>query len=200
MPSVFIINGHGPSFGSPGALNAAFADRASGFFVGEGYEVQTTTIASGYDVREEILKFQKADVVFLQMPINWMGAPWAFKKYVDEVWMAGMMGPLSSGDGRTSAAPKKNYGLGGKLTGRYMISLTGNAPKESFNDPAESFFAGMSEDDLLRPMHLNFKWIGLQQLPSFMAYDVMKNPEIESDFQRFDAHLKEIFRRYISSE
>ena len=49
---------------------------------------------------------------------------------------------------------------------------------------------GRSEDDLLKPMHLNFKWFGFESLPTFMAYDVMKNPEIENDFIRFENHLK----------
>ena len=101
----------------------------------------------------------------------------------------GMMGEMSNGDGRSKASPKKNYGLGGKLKGEYMISVTANAPKEAFNNLEESFFNGMSEDDLLRPMHLNFKWFGFQPLPTFMAYDVMKNPEIKEDFKRFEAHL-----------
>ena len=71
-----------------------------------------------------------------------------------------------------------------------MISVTANAPKEAFNNPEEKFFDGLSEDDLLRPMHLNFKWFGLEPLKSFFAYDVMKNPEVESDFIRFENHLK----------
>jgi modulator of drug activity B len=193
MTNVFIINGHHKSFGSPGELNASLADRARTFFEGKGSAIRNTLAAGEYDVAEEIEKFTWADIVFLQMPINWMGTPWAMKKYIDDVWMMGMMGQMSSGDGRTAQAPKKDYGLGGRLNGSYMLSLTGNVPREAFNDPEEKFFAGMSEDDLLRPMHLNFKWIGLRQLPTFMAYDVMKNPEIENDFKRFDAHLATVF-------
>jgi modulator of drug activity B len=30
-------------------------------------------------------------------------------------------------------------------------------------------------------------------LPTFAAFDVMKNPEIEADFARFDAHLGAVF-------
>jgi modulator of drug activity B len=30
-------------------------------------------------------------------------------------------------------------------------------------------------------------------VPTFRAYDVMKNPEIENDFKRFDAHLATVF-------
>ena len=121
-----------------------------------------------------------------------MGVSWSFKKYIDEVFSMGMMGELSDGDGRSKLAPKKNYGLGGKLNGKYMISVTANAPKEAFNNPKE-VFNGISEDDLLLPMHLNFKWFGLKPLPTFMAYDVMKNPDIENDFIRFDNHLQQHF-------
>ena len=122
-----------------------------------------------------------------------MGVSWPFKKYIDEIFSVGMMGEMSDGDGRSKASPKKNYGLGGKLSGNYMMSVTANAPKEAFNDIEEPFFAGMSEDDLLRPMHLNFKWFGYEPMPTFMAYDVMKNPDIENDFKRFDAHLNRHF-------
>ena len=48
-------------------------------------------------------------------------------------------------------------------------------------------------DDLFWPMHLNFKFFGMEPLPSFACFDVMKNPEIESDFARFDAHLSALF-------
>ena len=120
-----------------------------------------------------------------------MGVTWSFKKYLDEVLTAGMMGKLSNGDGRSSEAPKKNYGLGGLLQGKYMISVTANAPQEAFNNPEETFFNGISEDDLLLPMHLNFKWFGLEPLKTFFAYDVMKNPDVENDFVRFEKHIKE---------
>ena len=29
-----------------------------------------------------------ADLVILQMPVNWFSAPWIYKKYVDEVFMS----------------------------------------------------------------------------------------------------------------
>lgn len=193
MNNIFIINGHQPYPFSEGKLNAALTERAANFFASNGYEVQTTKMTDDYEVSEEIAKFKWADVVFFQTPINWMGVSWSFKKYIDEVFSVGMMGEMSDGDGRSKEAPKKNYGLGGKLEGKYMMSVTANAPKEAFNDPQEKFFEGMSEDDLLRPMHLNFKWFGLKPLPTFLAYDVMKNPEVEADFKRFDNHLKENF-------
>lgn len=193
MKNVFIINGHQKYPFAQGTLNASLAEMAKNHFESLGYNVKETTMENDYNVSEEIEKFKWADLVFLQTPINWMGVTWSFKKYIDEVFTMGMMGEMSDGDGRTSEAPKKNYGLGGKLKGHYMISLTGNAPREAFNNPEETFFAGMSEDDLLKPMHLNFKWFGFDPLPTFMAYDVMKNPDTKNDFNRFATHLKEYF-------
>lgn len=193
MTKIFILNGHHKYPYSAGQLNASLVERAETYFLAKGWEVQKTATEETYDVAAEIEKFKWADVVLLQMPLNWMGVPWSFKKYTDDVWGAGMMGDMSYYDGRSSESPKKNYGLGGLLKGRYMLSVTANAPQEAFNDPDEKYFAGRSEDDLLLPIDLNFKWIGLEKIPTFWAYDVMKNAQIESDFARFDAHLARHF-------
>ena len=98
---------------------------------------------------------------------------------------------MCHGDGRTDEAPKANYGTGGTLAGKkYLISLTFNAPKESFDDPNEYLFQGKSVDDLLFPMHMNFRFFAMEPLETFACYDVMKNPQVEDDFQRFSQHLE----------
>ena len=193
MANVFLINGHQPHPVSPGTLNASFAERAEAFFRNRGDEVRRTAVTDDYDIDTEIEKLQWADIVFFQSPINWMGVSWGMKKYIDDVWTAGMRGQLSDGDGRTSETPKSNYGLGTKLSGKYMISLTANAPREAFNNPQEKFLDGLSVDELMRPMHLNFNWIGLEPLPTYIIYDVLKNPDIEADLKRFDRHLVDNF-------
>ncbi|WOE73885.1 NAD(P)H-dependent oxidoreductase [Alterisphingorhabdus coralli] len=196
MSKIFIINGHQPYPFSKGELNAAFIDRAETFFADQGHEVRMTHVAEDYNAEQEVANHQWADIVLMQFPVNWMGVSWSFKKYMDDVYSAGMDGRLCAGDGRTTEAPKANYGMGGTLTGTsYMISATLNAPAEAFNDPSEPFFEGMSLDDLLRPVHLNAKFFGMKPLPSFAAFDVMKNPEIENDFKRFDAHLADVFAK-----
>ena len=190
MKKVFIINGHQQYPFSPGNLNRTLVEKAISIFEKEGLEIRTTNSENPYVVDEEIEKFLWADVVLLQTPLNWMGVTWSFKKYLDEVLSSGMMGKMSKGDGRSSKDPKKNYGLGGLLNGKYMISVTANAPREAFNDTNEKFFNGINEDDVLLPMHLNFKWFGLEPLKTFFAYDVMKNPDVENDFIRFDEHIQ----------
>ncbi|MYM80761.1 MULTISPECIES: NAD(P)H-dependent oxidoreductase [Duganella] len=193
MKKVHIINAHLPYAFAAGRLNATLAEMAVRHFQNKGYEVQKTVVAEGYDVTTEIAKITSSDIILVQTPLNWMGTPWIFKKYTDEVWTAGMMGKMSAGDGRSAEAPTENYGMGGLLNGRYMLSVTANAPKEAFNDQSQEYFSGRSEDDLTLPIDLNFKWIGLDKVPAFWAYDVMKNAQIEKDLERFANHLSAHF-------
>ncbi|SNT26548.1 NAD(P)H-dependent oxidoreductase [Tropicimonas sediminicola] len=195
MSKILILNGHQPYPFAEGRLNATLVERARDFLEGQGHEVRVTTVADGYDADAEVGNHQWADTVIMQFPVNWMGVPWSFKKYMDDVYTAGMDGRLCAGDGRSPEAPKANYGMGGTLAGTtYMLSVTFNAPKEAFDDTSEPFFRGASVDDLLRPMHLNARFFAMQPLPTFAAFDVMKNPEIEADLARFDAHLAQVFR------
>ena len=149
-----------------------------------------TTMKDDYNIDEEIAKHQWADLIVVQMPVNWMATSWSFKKYQDYVYSFGMDGRLCDGDGRTRQDASKQYGTGGTLTGKkYMLSLTFNAPKDAFNDSNQWFFEGKSVDDLFWPTHLNFKFFGMEALPTFVCYDVLKNPDIDNDFIRFDQHI-----------
>ncbi|MEM8495717.1 MAG: NAD(P)H-dependent oxidoreductase [Planctomycetota bacterium] len=190
MPNVFVINAHEAYEFSPGRLNQTLTDMALEHMKAAGYETRVTTMKDDWNVDAEIANHQWADTVLLQSPVNWMGVPWSFKKYMDFVYSFGMDGRLCAGDGRTRSDPSKQYGTGGTLTGkRYMLSLTLNAPRESFDDPSQTFFAGMSVDDLYRPMHLNFKFFGMEPLPTFVCHDVMKNPDLDADFAAYREHL-----------
>lgn len=196
MKNIFIINAHEAYPFSEGKLNAALVEQAKAHLAQNGYDVTVTTMKDEYDVEREVAKHQWADAVLVQAPVNWMGVPWSFKRYMDYVYSAGMGGQLCAGDGRTRKDPSKQYGTGGTLTDtKYMLSLTFNAPQAAFNDPEQWFFAGKSVDDLFWPMHLNFKFFGMTPLETFVCFDVMKNPEIENDFQRFAAHLNQHFPR-----
>ena len=190
MKNIFIINGHEEYEFSKGTLNKSFVERLLKLLPKEEFAVKTSTMKDDYKIDEEIEKHQWADIIIVQMPVNWMATPWSFKKYQDYVYSFGMDGRLCAGDGRSRHDASKQYGTGGTLTGKkYMLSLTFNAPKDSFNDPNQVFFEGKSVDDLLLPTHLNFKFFGMEALPTFASHDVMKNPSIEDDFTRFDAHI-----------
>ncbi len=194
MKKALIINAHQEYPFAKGELNKEVAKRIGNHLRTLGYEIKTTTMKDDWDANEEVDKHTWADVVILQSPTNWMGLPWSFKKYMDEVYTAGMFGKMSQNDGRSAESPKRNYGAGGLMQDtRYMLSLTFNAPEEAFNDKAEFLFAGKSVDDLFFPQHMNFKFFGMQPLPTFACFDVMKNANIENDFQRLQKHLVAIF-------
>lgn len=194
MKNILIINGHEPYPFSEGKLNQTLVEMATLALQSKGYEIKHSSMQDDYDVDMEIEKHQWADVIILQTPVNWMGVPWTFKKYMDEVYTAGMDGRLCDGDGRTRQDQAKQYGTGGSLSGkRYMISLTYNAPELAFNNPEQEFFEGKGHDDLFWPTHLNFKFFGMSPLDTFACYDVLKNPNVEQDFIRFKAHLDQQF-------
>ncbi|MBW4933171.1 NAD(P)H-dependent oxidoreductase [Marinobacter sp. F4206] len=190
MSNILIINAHHHYSFAEGKLNGTLVQMADELLTAKGHQTRIVEVDKGWDVNQELENHQWADIVILQTPVNWMGVPWTFKKYMDEVYTAGMGGALCNGDGRTEDAPKANYGTGGTLAGKkYLISLTFNAPKESFDDPNEYLFRGKSVDDLLFPMHMNFRFFAMEPLETFACYDVMKNPQVEDDFQRFTQHL-----------
>lgn len=194
MSNIFIINAHEYYPVSEGRLNQTLVQNAREILQDKGHQVRTLTMQEDYDVVAELEKHQWADVIILQTPVNWMGVPWSFKRYMDEVYSAGLDGTLCHGDGRTRSDAIRHYGSGGTLAGkRYMLSLTFNAPKEAFEDPDQYLFQGKSVDDLFFPMHMNFRFFAMEPIETFVCYDVMKNPDIPSDLVRFAAHLNRHF-------
>lgn len=189
MSTVLIINAHQPYPFSPGRLNATYANTAADQLAAAGWTVLRTHVAEAWDVEEELEKHAAADVVVVQSPVNWMGVSWSFKKYMDEVYTAGMDGRLCAGDGRSRHDAGRKYGTSGTRGDlRYMLSLTFNAPEDAFGD-SDAFFEGRSVDDLFWPMHLNFKFFGMKPLPTFASFDVMKNAQVEADLARFHDHI-----------
>lgn len=190
MSNILIINGHQPFPSSPGRLNASLAARAASFFHVRGCSVREIATAQPWSLDTEVDNQLWASLIFLQFPLNSMGLPWSLKKYLDEVYTAGMDGRLAKGDGRSRTDPTRQYGSGGLMQGRsYALSVTSNAPAEAFSDPNQTLFAGRSLDDLLDPVHINFAFFGLQALPTFSAWDVSKAPSVAADFDRFETHL-----------
>jgi len=189
--NVFLINGHQAWEISPGKLNKSLIDIAREKFTDKGYEIKYTHIEDEYNVSEEVEKFLWADIIIFQTPVYWMSVPWGFKKYIDEVYMAGY-GTMFDDDGRSRSEDSK-YGSGGLLRGKkYMLSTTWNAPLEAFTDP-DQFFEGKGVDGAFFPFHKAQEFVGLEQVPTFACYDVLKSPNIDNDFDRFKSHLKQVF-------
>ncbi|WP_066803785.1 NAD(P)H-dependent oxidoreductase [Moraxella oblonga] len=193
MQNILIINAHQPYDFSKGELTKSLIDVATKSLQNKGLIVKHSKVTD-YAVADELEKWQWADAVILQFPSNWMMIPWLAKKYMDDVFTAGMGGILCNTDGRSSVNPSINYGTGGKMHGKkYMLSATFNAPKNTFDNAQEYLFAGKGLDDLFFPIHCNFKFFAMEQLPTFACFDVIKNPTIEQDLKDFESHINRYF-------
>jgi modulator of drug activity B len=179
---------------SAGRLNHTLHQTARDTLSALGHHVRETVIDDGYDIHQEVEKFQWMDAVIWQMPGWWMHEPWTVKKYMDEVFTAGA-GTLYANDGRSSANPTEGYGTGGLLQGRrHMLSLTWNAPREAFIREGD-FFEGAGVDALYMHFHKANEFLGTTQLPTFICNDVIKNPQVEQYLADYTAHLNEVFGR-----
>ena len=107
-----------------------------------------------------------------------MGAPWTVKKYIDDVFTEGH-GTVCQ---RWPACPQKirqkirfrRHNLRGK---KYMLSLTWNAPMEAFTEK-DQFFHGVGVDGVYLPFHKANQFLGMEPLPTFIANDVIKMPDV----------------------
>ena len=74
---------------------------------------------------------------------------------------------------------------------KYMLSLTWNAPAESFGNRDQSLFEGKTVDDVFMGNTTNYKFCGAEILPSFSCFDVVKNADFETDLARLKKHLND---------
>ena len=178
--NILLIDG-GQHFGhSAGRLNHTLHQTARDTLTALGHAVKETVIEAGYDKDAEVEKWLWMDSVVWQMPGWWMGEPWTVKKYIDEVFTAGVgENKLVANDGRHRVNPTEGYGTGGLLHGKkHMISSTWNAPIEAFTREGD-FFEGAGVDGVYLHFHKANEFLGTTRLPSFICNDVIKNPQVE---------------------
>ena len=131
---------------SEGKLNLTLMNLATDFFVERGHQVTETFVERGYNPEEEVDKHVAADLVILQTPVNWFGAPWIYKKYVDEVFNVGLARKVFlEGDGRTrsdsrnvtSRPPSHSRVRSGRRSGLpiRVTAITGAAAPFTINVP-----------------------------------------------------------------
>jgi len=198
MTKVLVINAHHSYQGySAGRLNKTLVDIISSRMKSFGCELAVTQIEQGYNVEEEVNKHLWADIIITQAPVYWCALPWQHKKYIEEVFNAGLAQQVFvANDGRSTLEPDRQYGSGGKMQGkRFMLSLTWNAPSEAFSNPEHKMFKGRSVDDLFANLISVYEFCGVTALPSFSCLDVIKKPDIERDTERLKQHLSNAFRK-----
>ncbi|RBQ32043.1 flavodoxin [Arcobacter sp. FW59] len=192
MKKVLILNGHQYyDVVARGELTQKIIDKATEFFLKNGFEVKFTNIDKGYDISEEVEKFEWADAILFQYPVYWMGIPWIAKKYFDETFT---QGKHYLNDGRSREDSLKTYGSGGLLKGKkYMLSLTYNCPKSEFNNK-EGFFDGLSLDEANIATHKTFQFCGLEALKTYSMHDIFKGDlDLNKELVQFENTLKENF-------
>ncbi|MNE15296.1 Modulator of drug activity B [compost metagenome] len=74
-----------------------------------------------------------------------------------------------------------------------MLSLTWNAPREAFNNSEQKLFDGRSVDDVFIHNTSNYKFCGVEVLPTFSFFDVFKEPQISKDIENLKQKLIQIF-------
>ncbi|GLO68013.1 hypothetical protein AQ616_02060 [Oceanobacillus sp. E9] len=179
MKKLLIINGHDEFERAKGQLtNYMFdviRDNCNNHF-----EIKETNIIAGYNIEEEIEKFQWADNVLIQTPIYWFSIPGIVKKYIDDVFVPDIF-----------FTKAKEFGRGGLFTQKkYMLSVSWGASIRAFNANRESFLEGYSEDQLLFPIYKLFEYCGFKRLPTFSIYSAMKNPSLKEYASQFQKHLR----------
>ena len=192
MKKVLIINGHQYyDVVARGELTQKYIDKATKFFLDNGFEVKHTNIENGYKIEEECEKFEWADAVLFQYPVYWMGLPWIAKKYLDETFTQGRH---YSSDGRSRSDASKLYGSGGLLTGKkYMLSLTYNCPASAF-DNKNSLFDGLSLDEAQVAVHKTFQFCGLKPLETYAVHDIFKGDlDLNAELEKFEKVLTKNF-------
>lgn len=193
MKRVLLLNLHQKYEGiANGNLTRELLKEARSFFQNNGYEIKETTIDEGYDVTEELDKFKWADLFFVQSPVYWMGLPWLGKKYIDDIFSAGVNTVTYSSDGRSRNDPSKTYGSGGLMEGkRYMLSFTYNCPVSEFNNP-NGFFDGLSVDEANVALHKTFQFCGVKPYPTYSVHDIFKSEfDITGVLNGLQEHLKQ---------
>jgi modulator of drug activity B len=192
MKKVLILNLHQRYEGfAEGGLNKRIVHEAEAFFARKRFEIKTTVVQEGYDVAEELEKFEWADVIFLQAPVYWMSVPWTGKKYIDEVFSGGSGTVTFENDGRAGGGA---YGSGGLMDEkRYMLSFTYNCPESEFDNP-DGFFEGLSVDGAHVALHKTFQFCGAMPMESFSVHDVYGDFDLEANLARLREVLERNFR------
>lgn len=192
MKKVLVINGHQRYEGiAEGGLTSEYINAANNYLKQNGYEVKNSYPDKGYDVQEELAKWDWADFILVQYPVYWMGLPGLTKSYIDEVSMAGTGTITYKNDGRSASDPSKKYGSGGLMTDKkYMLSITYNCPVSEF-DNKDGFFEGLSVDEVNYSVHKIFQFCGVQKTDTYSVHDIFKGDlNLEEELIKFTKTLE----------
>ncbi|MDZ5695659.1 NAD(P)H-dependent oxidoreductase [Chelativorans sp. M5D2P16] len=126
------------------------------------------------DVRREIERLERADLVVFQFPLWWHAQPAMLKGWFDRVFVNGGL--------YTSTMRYDRGYFRGK---RAVLSVTTGAPAAAFGPNAR----GGDMHHLLWPLHYSLHYVGFAVLPPFLAHGVQGHGYAYQDADRFAAQL-----------
>lgn len=129
------------------------------------------------DVRREIARLERADLVILQFPLWWHAQPAMLKGWFDRVFVSGGL--------YTST---KRYDRGHFRGRRALLSVTSGAPAAAFEAGGRG---GGDMTQLLWPIHYSLHYMGFTVLPPFVAHGVQGHGYAYADAGAFTQHLEE---------
>ncbi|XNM76632.1 NAD(P)H-dependent oxidoreductase [Escherichia coli] len=146
---------------------------------------------SDYSVKAEVQNFLWADVVIWQMPGWWMGAPWTVKKYIDDVFTKVMERCMPAMVACRKDPSKKSVAQHG--TGQKIYAFSNLERTDGSLRRKDQFFHGVGVDGVYLPFHKANQFLGMEPLPTFIANDVIKMPDVPRYTEEYRKHLVEIF-------
>jgi len=133
------------------------------------------------DVKQEIKRLERAELVVFQFPIWWHSVPAMLKGWMDRVFISG--GLYTS---------RMRYDRGYFKGRRAICSVTSGAPEVSFTPKGR---AG-EVDQILWSFHYSLYYMGFEVLPPYPTHGVQGHGYSYSDSEEFENEMKQSIQRW----
>ncbi len=127
------------------------------------------------DVRREIERLERAELVVFQFPLWWHAQPAMLKGWLDRVWV---YGGLYTGS--------KRYDRGYFRGRRAICSVTTGGPAPTFTRHGR----GGDIERLMWPMHYSLYYMGYDVLPPFLSHGIQGGGPVYQAKDAFRAHIE----------
>lgn len=134
------------------------------------------------DVRREIDRLEKCDLLILQFPLWWHQQPAILKGWFDRVFVGG-------GLYTSTMRYDKGY-FKGKTA---ICSVTSGAPEATFTANGRG---GGRIETLLRPMDFSLHYMGFRVLPPFLSAEIQNKDFSYMSSDRFELHVEKSLARW----
>lgn len=127
------------------------------------------------EVRREVDRLERADLIILQFPLWWHAQPAILKGWFDRVFVSG--GLYTS---------RMRYDRGYFRGKRAICSITSGAPAETFGPGRR----GGDPDTMLWPIQYSLHYMGFSVVPPFLSFGIQGHGFSYQDEGGFGAHLE----------